>query len=174
MVFDRITVDPARMNGQPCLRNMHLTVRRVVELAASYPNRKELLQDYPELEDEDIRQAILYAADIPSCIRKSSEGAIIDVYVQPKASKNELVGVHEHAVKIRLTAPPVEGEANKECLRFISKVLDVSRSSLALVQGHKSRRKSILVRGVSMENLQRLLVQKWMGKAASNSSKIGT
>ncbi|MFH1147142.1 MAG: DUF433 domain-containing protein [Pseudomonadota bacterium] len=62
MSFDRITIDPGRMNGQPCIRNMRLTVRRVVELAAFYPNRQELRKEYPELEDEDIRQALLYAA----------------------------------------------------------------------------------------------------------------
>jgi uncharacterized protein (DUF433 family) len=61
MVFDRITVDSARMNGQPCVRNMRLTVRRVVELAA-FPDREELRREYPELEDEDIQQALLYAA----------------------------------------------------------------------------------------------------------------
>lgn len=62
MELDRITIDPARMNGQPCIRNMRLTVRRVVELAATYPNREELQEEYLELEDEDIRQALLYAA----------------------------------------------------------------------------------------------------------------
>jgi uncharacterized protein (DUF433 family) len=62
MQLDRITLDPARMNGQPCIRNLRLTIRRVVELAALYPNRDELRQEYPELEDEDIRQALLYAA----------------------------------------------------------------------------------------------------------------
>ena len=62
MKLDRITIDPARMNGQPCIRNMRLTVRRVVELAATYPDRDELREEYPELEDEDIRQALLYAA----------------------------------------------------------------------------------------------------------------
>ena len=62
MIFDRITVDPARMNGQPCVRDMRLTVRRVVELAAFYPDCEELRREYPELEDEDIRQALLYAA----------------------------------------------------------------------------------------------------------------
>ena len=62
MEFDRITADPTRMNGQPCVRNMRLTVRRVVELAAFYPNREELRQEYPELDDEDIRQALLYPA----------------------------------------------------------------------------------------------------------------
>lgn len=62
MKFDRITVDPARLNGQPCVRNMRLTVRRVVELAAFFTDRKELRREYPDLEDEDIRQALLYAA----------------------------------------------------------------------------------------------------------------
>ena len=62
MKFERITTNPARMNGQPCIRNLRLTVRRVVELAAAYPDRAELHREYPELEDEDIRQALLYAA----------------------------------------------------------------------------------------------------------------
>ncbi len=62
MRFDRITLDPALMNGQACVRNMRLTVRRVVELAAMYPDREELRREYPELEDEDIRQALLFAA----------------------------------------------------------------------------------------------------------------
>jgi len=62
MAFDRITSDPARLNGQPCIRNLRLTVRRVVEAVATYPDREELLREYPELEDEDIRQALEYAA----------------------------------------------------------------------------------------------------------------
>ena len=62
MSFDRITSDPARMNGQPCIRDLRLTVRRVLEAVATYPNREELRREYPELEDEDIRQALEYAA----------------------------------------------------------------------------------------------------------------
>jgi len=62
MKLDRITVNPALMSGRPCIRNMRLTVRRVVELAALYPDREELRREYPELDDEDIRQALLYAA----------------------------------------------------------------------------------------------------------------
>ena len=60
--FDRITVDPNTMNGRPCIRGMRLTVRRVVEAVALYPNRSELRQEYPELEDDDIRQALEFAA----------------------------------------------------------------------------------------------------------------
>ena len=60
--FDRITHDPSQMNGQPCIRGMRLTVRRVLEALATYPDRAELKVEYPELDDEDIRQALAYAA----------------------------------------------------------------------------------------------------------------
>ena len=62
MKIDRITVDPAQMNGQPCIRGLRLTVRRVLEALGTYESRDELRADYPELEDEDIRQALAYAA----------------------------------------------------------------------------------------------------------------
>ena len=62
MNFSRIRIDPKRMNGQPCIRDLRLTVRRVVEAVAVYPDRKDLKREYPELEDEDIREALAYAA----------------------------------------------------------------------------------------------------------------
>ena len=61
-VFDRITIEPAKLNGQPCIRGFRLTVRRVLEALSTYASRDELRADYPELDDEDIRQAIAYAA----------------------------------------------------------------------------------------------------------------
>ncbi len=60
--LDRITIDPARMNGQPTICNLRLTVRRVIELLALYLDRNELRREYPELEDDDIRQALTFAA----------------------------------------------------------------------------------------------------------------
>ncbi|TAN38122.1 MAG: DUF433 domain-containing protein [Verrucomicrobia bacterium] len=62
MQFERITCDPHRMNGQPCIRQLRLTVRRVVEAVALYPNREDLKREYPELEEADIREALAYAA----------------------------------------------------------------------------------------------------------------
>ncbi len=62
MKLDRITTNPNRMNGQPCIRNLRLTVRRVIELLATYPDREELRQEFPELEDEDIRQALIFVS----------------------------------------------------------------------------------------------------------------
>ena len=74
--FDRITMDPAKMNGQPCIRGMRLTVRRVLDVVNTLPDRNELRRNYPELDDEDIRQAIAYAAamlpDLAYPARKAS------------------------------------------------------------------------------------------------------
>jgi len=60
--FDRITSNPAILNGQPVIRDMRLSVRRVVEAVARYPNWEDLRADYPDLDREDIRQALEYAA----------------------------------------------------------------------------------------------------------------
>ncbi|MCB8952675.1 MAG: DUF433 domain-containing protein [Ardenticatenales bacterium] len=60
--FGRITINPQRMNGQPCIRDLRLTVRRVLEALAVYPDRAELRREYPELEEEDIRQVLAFAA----------------------------------------------------------------------------------------------------------------
>ena len=62
IAFDRITVDPAVMNGQPCIRGMRLTVRRVVEAVSIYRTWDAVIAEYPELQPEDIRQALEYAA----------------------------------------------------------------------------------------------------------------
>lgn len=62
MAFSRMTIDPNRMNGQPCIRGMRLTVRRVLEALALYKDRDELRREYPELKDADIRQALAFAA----------------------------------------------------------------------------------------------------------------
>ncbi len=62
MKLDLITTNPNRMNGQPCIRNLRLTVKRFIDLLATYPNWEKLLQEFPELEDEDIQQAIIYAS----------------------------------------------------------------------------------------------------------------
>ena len=60
--FDRITVDPAKCGGKPCIRGMRITVRRVLEIMASYRDRDEIFREYPFLEEEDLNQALRYAA----------------------------------------------------------------------------------------------------------------
>ena len=62
MKLDRIKIDPERLNGQATVRDLRLTVRRVVELVALYPERNELFKEYPELEEKDVQQALMFAA----------------------------------------------------------------------------------------------------------------
>jgi uncharacterized protein (DUF433 family) len=62
MTLERISIDPAVMNGQPCIRGTRLTVKRVLHILAQYTDRHELQKDYPRLDEEAIRQALLYAA----------------------------------------------------------------------------------------------------------------
>jgi uncharacterized protein (DUF433 family) len=60
--LNRITIDPEQMNGQPCIRGMRLTVKRVLEALSIYQDRNELFKEYPELENDDINQVFAYAA----------------------------------------------------------------------------------------------------------------
>lgn len=60
--FERITIEMDKMGGQPCIRGMRLTVRRVLNLLAAYPTREELFTEYPELEEADLQQALSFAA----------------------------------------------------------------------------------------------------------------
>jgi len=62
--FDRITIEPAKLGGHPYIRGMRITVRRVLELIVTYDNRKELLAEYPDLEEEDLRQAIEFSESL--------------------------------------------------------------------------------------------------------------
>lgn len=59
--FDRISRDPKIMNGQPCVRGLRLTVRRVLEAMATYPDRDELFAEYPQLERDDLQQCLAFA-----------------------------------------------------------------------------------------------------------------
>ncbi len=78
-------------------------------------------------------------------IKKTDTGVCFKIYVQPKASKNAIVGLHDDALKIRLTAPPVDGAANKLCLKYLSKITGISKSAFEITAGHTSRKKHILI-----------------------------
>lgn len=60
--FDRITIEPGKMGGHPCIRGMRITVRRVLEILATYPDRSELFKDFPDLQEEDLQQALTFTA----------------------------------------------------------------------------------------------------------------
>jgi uncharacterized protein (TIGR00251 family) len=74
--------------------------------------------------------------------------ARLTIWVQPRASRTELAGLHGDAVKIRLAAPPVDGAANRELTLFLADRLQVSRSAVRIFAGQSSRKKTVLVEGV--------------------------
>lgn len=78
------------------------------------------------------------------------------VRLQPRASKNEIAGVQGSALKVRVTAPPVEGSANQALIDFLSEALDVPRRDVSIVSGHSSRMKLIEVSGADIEAVRRL------------------
>ena len=81
-----------------------------------------------------------------SWITEKPEGVVITIFVQPRASKNMIAGLHGDALKIKLTAPPVDNAANKMCVQYLAKCLNISKSSLEIISGQTSRTKQILVR----------------------------
>ncbi len=82
------------------------------------------------------------------------------VRLVPRASQNQIVGVEGDAIKIRLTAPPVEGKANEALCKFLASVVDVPRSSVEIIAGHSSRNKVVCIRGVCLEKLERAILGK--------------
>ncbi len=92
-------------------------------------------------------------------LRTSDRGITFNVRVQPKASRNEIVGLYGAALKIRLKAPPVEGAANRMCLKFLAKILKVPKTRLEIVSGAASRNKTVLYRcsgGEQRQEFERL------------------
>ena len=87
-------------------------------------------------------------------IRTTPEGAVIAVHVQPKASQTQCVGLHGHAVKIRVAAPPSDGAANEELCRFLARLCQVPSSAVAILSGAGSRQKRVLVKGRSAEQVR--------------------
>lgn len=80
------------------------------------------------------------------------------VRVQPRASRTALVGEIDGAIKIRLAAPPVDGAANLALLRFLSRLLGISESSIEVISGARSRTKIIRVRGITSESCSSALI----------------
>jgi uncharacterized protein len=97
-------------------------------------------------------------------VQETAAGATFAVKLHPRARRNAITGEIGNALKISLTAPPVDGKANQACIEFLAKVLNVPRSSISIVSGHGSRSKVIRVTGISADDvrqrLQTLIVAK--------------
>jgi len=77
----------------------------------------------------------------------SNNDLILSIYVQPRASKNQICGIQGEELKIRLTSPPVDGAANKLCREFVADLFDVAKSSVEIISGETSRHKRLRISG---------------------------
>ena len=75
------------------------------------------------------------------------EEITLKIYLQPKSSKNEIIGPYRDGIKVKVTAPPVEGKANEALIKFLAKEFKISASSIEILKGHNSREKIIRIGG---------------------------
>lgn len=90
-------------------------------------------------------------------IKQDGNGVVFRVKVQPRASKNGLAGDMEGVLKIRLTAPPVDGAANEACCKFLAEIFATAKSNVEILSGHTGRNKLIRVAGVTVDQARALL-----------------
>lgn len=90
-------------------------------------------------------------------IKQTPEGVTFKIRVQPKSSRNKLDGPYQDGIKVRLTAPPVDGEANQACLEFFAKLFGIAKSRVELVSGHTGRSKVIRLLGITSDQARQVL-----------------
>ena len=88
--------------------------------------------------------------------QESDDGISFAVRVHPRAKKNAITGEVGDALKISLTAPPIEGRANEACVAFLAELLNVPRSSITITSGQNSRNKIVRVVGATADDIRRL------------------
>jgi uncharacterized protein (TIGR00251 family) len=82
-------------------------------------------------------------------LRETNGSVTLKLRVQPRASRTEITGEHAGALKLKISAPPVDGKANQECRRFLAKLLGVSATSVEIISGDSSRDKVVRVSNIS-------------------------
>jgi uncharacterized protein (TIGR00251 family) len=92
-------------------------------------------------------------------VQDTKDGAILSVHIQPKASTTECVGIHGDAIKIRVAAPPVDGAANDELIRFLAQTLSLPLAAVHIESGANGRHKRVRLRGVMAERVIPRLMQ---------------
>lgn len=96
---------------------------------------------------------------IDSCLQRHPAGTIIQLHVQPRSSRNQIVGVHGDSLKVKLTSPPVDGAANACCRDFLAKLFRLAKSDVELIGGERARQKRILLRGVELQTVEEVITK---------------
>ncbi|MDR3139656.1 MAG: DUF167 domain-containing protein [Treponema sp.] len=92
-----------------------------------------------------------------TCIRPGEDMLFLDIKVQPGASKNELTGIREGRLRIKISAPPEDGKANGELISFLAKTLDCAKKEIRILSGEKSRIKTLGIPSKHLEALEKVL-----------------
>jgi uncharacterized protein (TIGR00251 family) len=87
----------------------------------------------------------------------SGDGIVLNLHIQPRASKSEVCGIQGDALKIRLTSPPVDGAANKLCREFLAELFQVSKSAVEIISGESSRHKRVKINDNDTARLQQIV-----------------
>ena len=87
---------------------------------------------------------------INDCFKITGDDVVVKVKIVPGSSKNKIVGVYDDALKITITAPPVEGKANKKCISYLAKCFDVAKSKIEIISGQTSKNKLIKIYGINL------------------------
>lgn len=90
-------------------------------------------------------------------IKSCKAGIQFTAAIQPRASRNQILGIHNHCLKIKLTSPPVDGAANQACIKFLAKAFDISPSRVCIVNGKTSRNKTIQFEGMDSKTFMSTL-----------------
>jgi uncharacterized protein (TIGR00251 family) len=99
--------------------------------------------------------------NLESCVKDRDGNVELRLYCQPRASKTEIVGLHGDAIKVRLAAPPVEGQANTKLCQFLSKFFGVPRQDVQILAGEGARQKRVLIKGKTAQDIQDQLNLLW-------------
>jgi len=88
---------------------------------------------------------------LPFVHQQADGAALVSLYVQPKAARNQIIGLHDGALKLAITAPPVDGQANAAVVAFLAEALGLTKKDITIRHGQSSRRKQVAVRGLAAE-----------------------
>ena len=91
------------------------------------------------------------------CLKPHPLGTLLSLHVQPRSSRNQIVGLFGDSLKVKLTSPPVDGAANKCCTEYLAKLLGLAKSQVQLVAGQKARQKRFLLCGLTPSDVEAII-----------------
>jgi len=92
-------------------------------------------------------------SSINDCFKITGNDIIVKVKIVPGSSKNKIIGVYNKALKITITAPPVDGKANKKCIAYLAKYFDVAKSKIEIISGKTRKNKLIRIYDIGQEEI---------------------